>query len=220
MPLFLWLNELDLEEVEKKGFKENIFQYVFFSGISIGINFIYKNFIQRYMKMRNNNTKAIIKEALLNERKINLKKIQENYLKCIETLEKTAEKYHNSEIEKGEKGLIIHLALYGNYNKLNNYKKDFDYLSNKIKNAKMKNILTNTDEYNIKIKIKEDKIFEDSLDIENEIVDVTQTIRNRITSNTKSAYSSILFREYSKSNIFGIYNPIFKTDDSPHILIA
>jgi hypothetical protein len=220
MPLFLWLNELDFEKEEKKGFKENIGQYIFFSVISFGINSLYKNFIQKYMKMRNNNTKAIIKEALLEEKRINLKKIQENYLKCLETLEKTADKYHNDELEKGEKGLIIHLALYGKFDKLNNYKKDFDYLSNKIKNAKMKNILTNNDEYNIKIKIKEDKIIEDCLDIENEIVDVTKTIRNRISSNKKSDYSSILFRENSKSNIFGIYNPIFKTEENPYILIA
>ena len=170
--------------------------------------------------MRNNNTKAIIKEAILEERRINLKKIQENYLKCMETLEKTAEKYHNIEMEKGEKGLIIHLALYGKFEKLNNYKKDFDYISTKIKNAKAKNILTNSEEYSIKIKIKEDKIIEYCLDIENEIVDVSQAIRNRISSSTGSTYSSILFRENSKSNIFGIYNPIFKSEEDPHILIV
>lgn len=193
MPFFIWENSLDLEEVENKGFKENIGQYIFFSAISIGVNFMYKNFVQRFIKLRNNNTKTIIKEAILEEKKISKKKVQENHLKCLETLKVTAEKFHNLEINKKEKGLIIHIALYGKFERLNNYKKDFDYISNKIKNAKAKNIKTDSDEYDIKIKIKEDKILEDCKEIENELVDITIPIRNRISSGSGKFYFFFYF---------------------------
>ena len=220
LPLLIWRNDLDLEELTEKKLLTSIVEFAFWGLVSAGANFVCKFILSKFVKFKKFNMKRIVNENILAERRENVLRLKEEFLKTLEIISKSAEKYHLMELDKKEKGLIIHLALYGRFEKLEKYKKDFDYLANKFKNAKAKNINTNTDEYNISMKIKEYKIDEECDSIENEIIDVTLPVRNKISSNTKNTYSSVFFREPTKTSVFGFYNPIFKTEDIPYILIV
>lgn len=219
LPFFLLRNELDLEEIGLKKFTTSLVEFAFWGAISAGANFICSFIISKISKFQKSKNKNLITESALKEKQDNVMLLRDKYLKTLDIITKSAEKYHLIELDKKEKGLIIHLALYGKFEKLEKYKKDFDYISNKLKNAKAKNINTNTDEYNIAIKIKEYKIDEECDNIENEIVDVTMPVRNKISSNTVNTYSSVLFRELTKTSVFGFYNPIFKSEDMPYLMI-
>ncbi len=219
LPFFLWRNDLDLEELTEKNLFASILEFTILSAVSSGVNYLCKFILSRFTKFRNLNMKRIVNQDILTEKRKNILKKKEEYLRTLEILNKTAEKYHQNEIEKKERGLIIHLSLYGKFEKLEKYKKDFDYLANKLKIFKSKNNNINTDEFNINNKIKEFKVEEECNNIENEIIDVTLPVRNKISSNIDNTYSSIFFRESTKASVFGFYNPIFKSEDIPYILI-
>lgn len=219
LPFFLWRSDLDIEGLEEKRLLTSIVEFIFWGLMSVGANFICKFIISKFAKFQKLKLKRLVNESILAEKRENILRLRDEFLKTFEIISKSAEKYHMIELDKKEKGLIIHLALYGKFEKLEKYKKDFDYLSNKLKNAKAKNINTNTDEYNIPIKIREYKIDEECENIENEIIDVTLPVRNKISSNAQNTYSSVFFREPTKTCVFGFYNPIFKTEDMTYILI-
>jgi len=219
LPFFMWRSELDLQELTEKRLLTSLVEFTFWGIVSVGINFMCKFIISKFAKFQKLKMKRLVNESILEKRE-NIVRMKDDFLKTMEIISKTAEKYHLIELDKNEKGLIIHLALYGKFEKLERYKKDFDYLSNKLKNAKSKNINTNTEEFSISMKIKDYKIDEEcNNNIENETIDVTLPVRNKISSNTQNTYSSVFFREPTKTSVFGFFNPIFKTEDLPYILI-
>lgn len=219
LPFFMWRSELDLEELTEKKLLASLVEFTFLGLVSVGVNFVCKFIISKFSKFKKLNMKRLVNESILPEKRENIIRLKDEFLKTLEIISKSAGKYHLIELDKKEKGLIIHLALYGKFEKLEKYKKDFDYLSNKLKNAKAKNINTNTDDFNISMKIKEYKIDEECDNIENEIINVTLPVRNKISSNAQNVYSSVFFREPTKTSVFGFYNPIFKNEDMPYILI-
>lgn len=219
LPFFLWRNDLDLDELTEKNFMTSVLEFSFLSVMSAGVNYLCKFILSRFAKFKQLNMKRIVNESTVVEMRENVIRKKEEFLRALEILSKTAEKYHQNELEKKEKGLIIHLALYGKFEKLEKYKKDFDYLANKLKYSKSKNINTNTDEFNVNMKIKEFKVEEECDNIENEIIDVTLPVRNKISSSVNNTYSSVFFREPTKASVFGFYNPIFKSEEIPYLLI-
>jgi len=219
LPIFIWKNDLDLEELTEKRFFASLLEFTFIGIATAGVSYLCKFIISKFAKFKKYKIKTIVNENILKEKREKLKQLKSDYLKALEILNKSADKYHQLELDKKEKGLIIHLALYGKFDHLEKFKKDFDYLANKIKYAKGKNIDTTTDEFNVSIKIKEFKIDEECDNVENEILDVTLPVRNKISSNSQNLYSSVFFREATKTSVFGFYNPIFKSDEIPYILI-
>ena len=213
IPFFVWHEDLDMEEIDAKNYLESIGEYLILSCVSAGISYFYKFVIKRAISLFKIDKKKLIREEHLAQKRLVLNKVQDNYKKCLNKIIFSANKYHKFELEKKEKGLIIHLALYGKFDNLHKFKKDLNFFSNKIKNA-------SSEEYNINIMIKEKKMKEECMDIDNEIVDVTLPIRNKISCKEGNTLSFISFREKSISKIFGFYNPIFKSEEIPYILIA
>lgn len=215
LPIFLFKNELDLDEVDEKGFISSALEFCFMGILSAGVNYIMKFILTKIFKFKKKGIKRIINESIIAEKRQNIMKLRDEYYKSLEILTKTAEKYHQIELEKKQKGLIIHLALYGNFERLAKHKKDFDYIANQFNKSTGKT----KEEFNLAMKIKEYKIPDECENIENEILDVTLPVRNKISCTSLNCFSSILFSEKTKTQIFGFYNPIFKSDDIPSILI-
>jgi len=219
LPVLIWLNDFIEEQIHEKNLLYSLIEYGFCGLVSTGLSFAFKFIISKIaqfkkMKMR------LIDKSVIAERRENILKLKNEFLKCLEILAKSAEKSHCIELDKKEKGLIVHLALYGKLEKLEAYKKDLVYVASKYNKAKANKNNTNADEINIQMKIKEYKIEEDCDNIDNEIIDVTLAVRDKISSNGQNSYSSILFRQSTKTSVFGFYNPIYKTEEKPYFLIV
>ena len=220
IPIFIVQNFFEFnDEIFERTLGNSILEYVANAIVFTGVNFILKYIIERFVKYKKLSTMKKINEKQIIEKQEQIVIKKKEHLNTIEILRGNADQNHNNELVKKEKGLIIHLALYGKFSKLEKYKKDFDYLSFKIRNARSKNSDISTEEFSVGIKIKEFKIDEECETIENEIIDVTLLVRSRISNTPPNIYSSILFWETTKTLLFGFFNPIYKTDDIPYILI-
>lgn len=114
--------------------------------------------------------------------------------KIIENINSQADANHVLELSKKNKGLIIHLVLYGNKKKLKYIMNNFLYM-----------------------KIDDLKLF--IKDIENEVFDVTIPTRYLIKNDSNNNFSSILFYQIPKTKILGFVNPIYSKNKIPHMLI-
>jgi len=223
IPLFWWNEDSDFEEIWERNFKKSIWEIILYITVSTTISYLYKHFVLGLINSWTGDTKKLIEEEKLEEKRILLRKVQENYLKCIEKLKYYSDKNHKIELEKKEKGLLIHLAVYGKLESLLKIKKDLDYFCHRIKNAKNKKLDLTKSEYDINLYIKELKVKEFCFDIENESVDCTIAIRKKLITKEGYFHSLIFFKEKNKSKIFGIYDPVFKSEKQgnfKHILVA
>lgn len=219
MPWFLWNVDYDMEEIYDKTFRQSVGEIILYIILSTGVSYFYKKIIKRSIRIRTIDTKKLIMEEKLEEKRVVLRKMQDNYIKCAEKVSYYTNKHHKNELEKKEKGLLIHLALYGKFDNLLKFKREIELFIYRIKNAKKKNIVLNNDQSDMNVFLNEIKVKEFCMDIENELVDITLFIRNKITRKEGYFHSLIFFKEKSKSKIFGTYNPIFKSKEFPKILI-
>ena len=145
-----------------------------------GINYIFAR--KSYSKEEVEKRKGIVEESRRYVQKIN------------NNLYSQAEANHLVELNKQNKGLIIHFVLYGKKKSLKKIMNNFLYM----KVAELENYID---------------------DIDNEVVDVTIPTRYLIKRDPNLSYSSILFHHIPKTKMIGYVNPIFSSDSKPYLLI-
>ena len=114
--------------------------------------------------------------------------------RIIQNIYTQADANHSAELCKLNKGLIVHMVLYGNKKQLKYIMNNFLYM----KTEELANYLN---------------------DIDNEVFDVTVPVRYMIKKDTKLNFSSILFYQIPKTKIIGFVNPIYSKVKMPYLLI-
>jgi hypothetical protein len=219
LPFFYHFLDNELEEIKCKTPVLSFMEMIFYILLSTGISNLFKYGILYLNKHSSKGIMKFIEEEKLKEKKEILRILQLNHFKCEEKLHFYADRKHKAELEKKEKGLIIHIALYGNFEILHKYKKEIDNFIYKKEYSKRKNLDINYLEFDLSLFIKKlmIKMKELCLDIENEVIDCTITLRSRITEKDNYFHSIVLINEKDKSKMFGLYNPIFKSEDQDQI---
>ena len=142
-----------------------------------------KFFLKSYSEEEVRKKKAIVEDSRRYMHKIN------------ESIYFQANANHLEELNKGTKGLSVHLALYGSKKSLKKIINNFLYM-------------------------KVDLLYQFIEEIDNEVFDVTVPTRYLIKSDPNLSYSSILFHQVPKTRIMGFTNPIFSSNkEKPYILI-
>ncbi len=144
------------------------------------------------------NNKFFIKsysEEEVRKKKVTVEESRRYMQKINESIYSQANANHLEELNKGTKGLIVHLALYGSKKSLKKIINNFLYM-------------------------KVDLLYPFIEDIDNEVFNVTIPTRYLIKNDPNLSYSSILFHQVPKTRIMGYTNPIFSSNKKkPYILI-
>lgn len=161
------------------------------------LNYLTRFFIKKIKEYRRRNKKEIDADTL-EKRRNEMIQARENQGKLISQIEPLAVKNHNHELNKANKGLIIHFALYGRGKVLKHIANEMNFVTIDEEKEHINSICAN---------------------IDNEVIDVTTPVRYLIKKDDKSSYSSIFMHQAPKTKVIGFINPIFKSDKTSYLLI-
>lgn len=195
LPIKLFQGEFNLEEESNKSFSSIIFNLfkniLIFTALNYTTKYIAKKIKKYYKSLKADNAQT---ESL----KKNMTELRAYQHKIVQQIRPQSEKNQLKENDRGDYGLIINFAIYGNYQTIKKILNEFSL----VEKDRLKDFL---DGY-----IKR---------FENEIINVSVPVRYLIKRDEKTSISSILFHQIPKTKIVGFINPLLKPDKEPRLMI-